>query len=175
MRFADRSEPRSPSHDRLWHLLIMLGCAFIAPLVLFGVYTGFASLTPAPRVAELMIGQDFVRRCDRQSSARIERLQALAARVAAPRRLCRVQRQAEASLAAAERGTSCSSIVTAAARHTRALRQTLAKGGVRTCREDFATGKPQVTGLFMAPSSTVLFGITVRLEIGGESRYVLGR
>src|SRR5262249_57343045 len=40
----------------------------------------------------------------------------------------------------------------------------------------FATGKPQVTGLFMAPIvNQFMFGITVPVEIGGESRYVLGR
>src|SRR5262249_49829538 len=40
----------------------------------------------------------------------------------------------------------------------------------------FATGKPQVTGLFMAPVvNQFMYGITVPVEIGGESRYVLGR
>jgi hypothetical protein len=40
----------------------------------------------------------------------------------------------------------------------------------------FATGKPQVTGVFMAPVvDQFMFGITVPIEIGGESRYVLGR
>jgi hypothetical protein len=33
-----------------------------------------------------------------------------------------------------------------------------------------------VTGLFMAPiADQFMFGITVPVEIGGESRYVLGR
>jgi PAS domain S-box-containing protein len=40
----------------------------------------------------------------------------------------------------------------------------------------FATGKPQVTVLFMAPVvDQFMFGITVPVEIDGESRYVLGR
>jgi PAS domain S-box-containing protein len=40
----------------------------------------------------------------------------------------------------------------------------------------FATGKPQVTGLFMAPVvNQFMFGVTVPVEIDGESRYVLGR
>jgi hypothetical protein len=40
----------------------------------------------------------------------------------------------------------------------------------------FETEKPQVTGLFMAPIvNQVLYGITVPVEIDGESRYVLGR
>jgi PAS domain S-box-containing protein len=40
----------------------------------------------------------------------------------------------------------------------------------------FATGKPQVTVLFMAPVvDQFMFGITVPVEIDGECRYVLGR
>jgi PAS domain S-box-containing protein len=40
----------------------------------------------------------------------------------------------------------------------------------------FATGRPQVTGLFIAPVvDQFMFGITVPVEIGDESRYVLGR
>jgi PAS domain S-box-containing protein len=46
----------------------------------------------------------------------------------------------------------------------------------RTPEMTFATGKPQVTGLFMAPVvDQFMFGITVPVEIDGESRYVLGR
>jgi PAS domain S-box-containing protein len=46
----------------------------------------------------------------------------------------------------------------------------------RTPEMTFATGKPQVTVLFMAPVvDQFMFGITVPVEIGGESRYVLGR
>jgi PAS domain S-box-containing protein len=46
----------------------------------------------------------------------------------------------------------------------------------RTPEMTFATGKPQVTVLFMAPVvDQFMFGITVPVEIDGESRYVLGR
>src|SRR5258708_40247841 len=46
----------------------------------------------------------------------------------------------------------------------------------KSIERTFVTGKPQVTNLFMAPVvDQFMFGITVPVEIGGESRYVLGR
>jgi len=38
--FADRSDARAPQAATVWQLQVMLGCAIIAPLLLFGVYTG---------------------------------------------------------------------------------------------------------------------------------------
>jgi hypothetical protein len=89
------------------------------------------------------------------------------------------QRQAEASLAFQQRGN-----IVLIDRNMQQLVNTfvpfgkpLPKAAVpRTPEMTFATGKPQVTVLFMAPVvDQFMFGITVPVEIDGESRYVLGR
>jgi PAS domain S-box-containing protein len=167
----------------LWHLLVMLGCAIIAPLLLFGVYTGI-------RITDAQLGD--VRNhlmsearilsagVDREIVGEIERLQALAASPSLRQGdLAEFQRQAEASLALQQRGN-----IVLIDRNMQQLVNTFVPFGKplpkavvpKPIERTFATGKPQVTGLFMAPVvDRFMFGITVPVEIGGESRYVLGR
>ncbi len=133
----------------LWELQVMLGCAIIAPLVLFGLYTGIRITDAQLRNVreDLAIeARTLSAGVDRVFIGEIERLQALAASPSLRQGdFAEFQRQAEASLA-------------------------------RTPEMTFATGKPQVTVLFMAPVvDQFMFGITVPVEIDGESRYVLGR
>jgi PAS domain S-box-containing protein len=167
----------------LWHLLITLGCAIIAPLLLFGVYTGVritdAQLRDVQRdmMSEARILSAGV---DRVIIGEIERLQALAASPSLRHGdLAEFQRQAEASLALQQRGN-----IVLIDRNMQQLVNTFVPFGKplpkavipRTPEATFATGQPQVTGLFMAPVvDQFMFGITVPVEIDGERRYVLGR
>jgi PAS domain S-box-containing protein len=167
----------------LWELQVMLGCAIIAPLVLFGLYTGI-------RITDVQlrdVRNDLMSRAgtlsanvDRVFIGEIERLQALAASPSLRQGdFAEFQRQAEASLALQQRGN-----IVLIDRNMQQLVNTfvpfgkpLPKAAVpRTPEMTFATGKPQVTVLFMAPVvDQFMFGITVPVEIDGESRYVLGR
>jgi hypothetical protein len=38
---AGRNDTRAPQARPLWHLLVMLGCTIVAPLLLYGAYAGF--------------------------------------------------------------------------------------------------------------------------------------
>ena len=167
----------------LWELQVMLGCAIIAPLVLFGLYTGI-------RITDAQLGEvrgelmsearTLSAGVDRVFIGEIERLQALAASPSLRQGdFAEFQRQAEASLALQQRGN-----IVLIDRNMQQLVNTfvpfgkpLPKAAVpRTPEMTFATGKPQVTVLFMAPVvDQFMFGITVPVEIDGESRYVLGR
>jgi PAS domain S-box-containing protein len=167
----------------LWHLLIVLGCAIIAPFLLFGLYTGIRITDAQLREVrdELMSEARILSTgVDRVFIGEIERLQALAASPSLRQGdFAEFQRQAEASLALQQRGN-----IVLIDRNMQQLVNTfvpfgkpLPKAAVpRTPEMTFATGKPQVTGLFMAPVvDQFMFGITVPVEIGGERRYVLGR
>jgi PAS domain S-box-containing protein len=167
----------------LWELQVMLGCAIIAPLVLFGLYTGIRITDAQLRDVreDLAIEARILSAgVDRVIIGEIERLQALAASPSLRRGdFAEFQRQAEASLAFQRRGN-----IVLIDRNMQQLVNTfvpfgepLPKAAVpRTPEMTFATGKPQVTVLFMAPVvDQFMFGITVPVEIGGESRYVLGR
>jgi hypothetical protein len=101
LRFGTMPALRTPRP--LWHLLIMLGCAIIAPLLLFGFRVGVG-------VADTQLGQ--VRKdltseagtlsanVDRQIIGEIEKLQALAASPSLRQGdFAEFQRQAEAALA----------------------------------------------------------------------------
>jgi PAS domain S-box-containing protein len=167
----------------LWHLLIMLGCAIVAPLLLFGLYTGIRITDAQLRQVrnELMSEARILSAgVDRQIIGEIERLQALAASPSLRRDdFAEFQRQAEASLALQQRGNivlidrNMQQIVNTFVPFGKPLPKAVARKPIETT---FATGKPQVTGLFMAPVVDYsMFGITVPVEIGGESRYVLGR
>src|SRR6266446_5276069 len=167
----------------LWHLLIMLGCAIIAPLVLFGLYTGIRITDAQLRevrnelVSEASILSAGV---DRQIIGEIERLQALAASPSLRQGdFAEFQRQAEASLALQQRGNivlidrNMQQLVNTFVPFGKPLPKAVAQ---KPIERTFATDQPQVTGLFMAPVvDQFMFGITVPVEIGGESRYVLGR
>jgi PAS domain S-box-containing protein len=167
----------------LWHLLVMLGCAIIAPLLLFGLYTGIRITDAQLREVrtELMSGARILSAgVDRQIIGEIERLQALAASPSLREgAFAEFQRQAEASLAFQQRGN-----IVLIDRNMQQLVNTFVPFGKplpkavvpKPVERTFATGKPQVTGLFMAPVvDYFMFGITVPVEIGGESPYVLGR
>jgi hypothetical protein len=92
----------------LWHLLIMLGNAIIAPLLLFGLYTGIRITDAQHRLVQndLMSGARILSAgVDREIIGEIERLQALAASPSLRQGdLVAFQRQAEASLALRQSG-----------------------------------------------------------------------
>jgi PAS domain S-box-containing protein len=167
----------------LWHLLIMLGCAIIAPLLLFGLYTGIRITDAQLREVrnELMSEARILSAgVDREIIGEIERLEALAASPSLRQGdFAAFQRQAEASLAFQRRGN-----IVLIDRNMQQLVNTFVPFGKplpkavvpRTPEMTFATGKPQVTVLFMAPVvDQFMYGVTVPVEIGGETRYVLGR
>jgi len=167
----------------LWQLQVMLGCAIIAPLLLFGLYTGIR-ITDAQlhdvRENLAIEARTLSAGVDRVFIGEIERLQALAASPSLRQGdFAEFQRQAEASLALQQRGN-----IVLIDRNMQQLVNTFVPFGKplpkavvpRTPEMTFATGKPQVTVLFMAPVvDQFMFGITVPVEIDGESRYVLGR
>jgi PAS domain S-box-containing protein len=167
----------------LWHLHIVLGCAIITPLLLFGLYAGLSIATAQVR----LIHNDLMSEArilsagvDREIIGEIERLQALAASPSLRQGdFAEFQRQAEASLALQQRGN-----IVLIDRNMQQLVNTFVPFGKplpravapKPVQGTFATGKPQVTGLFMAPVvNQFMYGITVPVEIGGEIRYVLGR
>jgi PAS domain S-box-containing protein len=167
----------------LWHLLIMLGCAIIAPLLLFGLYTRIRITDAQLREVrnELMSEARILSAgVDREIIGEIERLQALAASPSLRQGdFAEFQRQAEASLALQQRGN-----IVLIDRNMQQLVNTFVPFGkplpkavaAKPIERTFASGKPQVTGLFMAPVvDRFMFGITVPVEISGESRHVLGR
>jgi PAS domain S-box-containing protein len=167
----------------LWQLLIMLGCAVIAPLLLFGVYTGARIAVAQLRLVQndlMSEARILSAGVDRVIIGEIERLQALAASPSLRQGdFAEFQRQAEASLALQQRGN-----IVLIDRNMQQLVNTFVPFGKplpkavvpKPVERTFATGKPQVTGLFMAPVvDQFMFGITVPVEIGGESCYVLGR
>ncbi len=167
----------------LWQLQVMLGCAIIAPLLLFGVYTGIRITDAQLReVRNVLMSEARILSAgvDREIIGEIERLQALAASPSLRQGdFAEFQRQAEASLALLQRGN-----IVLIDRNMQQLVNTFVPFGKplpkavvpKPVERTFSTGKPQVTGLFMAPVvDQFMFGITVPVEIGGESRYVLGR
>src|SRR5712672_319585 len=166
----------------LWHLLIMLGCAIIAPLLLFGVYTGVRVTDAQLRGIqnELMSeAHTLSADVDREITGEIKRLQALAASPSLRQGdFAEFQRQAEASLALRQSGN-----IVLIDRNMRQLINTRAPFGKplpkaavpEDVERTIATGKPQVTGLFVAPFvNQLVFGIILPVKIDGESRYVLG-
>jgi PAS domain S-box-containing protein len=167
----------------LWHLLIVLGCAVIAPLLLFGLYTGIRVTDAQLREVrnELMSEARILSAgVDREIIGEIERLQGLAASPSLRHGdFAEFQRQAEASLALQQRGNivlidrNMQQLVNTFVPFGKALPKAVVP---KLVERTFVTGKPQVTGLFMAPIvDQFMFGIIVPVEIGGESRYVLGR
>jgi PAS domain S-box-containing protein len=165
-----------------WHLLVMLGWAIIAPLLLFGVYTGFSigdaqfdELRNELRSeARTLSGE-----VDREIIGEIGRLEALAASPSLRQGdFAAFQRQAEASLAL-DRGTimlldrSMRELVDTALPFGTPLKEAALQ---EPAQKAFATGKPQVTGLFVGSViHQFMFGIVVPVPIDGESRYALVR
>jgi PAS domain S-box-containing protein len=167
----------------LWHLQIMLGCAIIAPLLLFGVYTGIRITDAQLRDVQnnlMSEARTLSAGVDRQIIGEVERLQALAASPSLRQGdFAEFQHQAEASLALLQIGN-----IVLINRNMQQLVNTFVPFGKplpkavvpKPIERAFATGKPQVTGLFMAPVvDQFMFGILVPVQIDGENRYVLGR
>jgi PAS domain S-box-containing protein len=167
----------------LWHLLVMLGCAIIAPLLLFGLSVGI-SIADAQldEVRDDLISEARILSAavDREIIGEIERLQALAASPSLRQGdFAAFQRQAEASLAMRQSGN-----IMLIDRNMQQLVNTwvpfgtpLQKAAVpEPAERALATGKPQVTSLFMAPmTKQLVFGIVVPVQIDGENRYALVR
>jgi PAS domain S-box-containing protein len=167
----------------LWHLLVMLGCAIVAPLLLFGAYAGF-------RIADAQfdqVGRDLTiearalsANVDREIIGEIERLQALAASPSLRYGdFAEFQRQAEASLILRQSGNimlidrNMQQIVNTWVAFGRPLPETAVPEAVQRA---LATGKPQITGLFTASVlKQLVFAIIVPVEIDGENRYTLAR
>ncbi len=167
----------------LWQLLVMLGSAVVAPLLLFGAYAGF-------RIAEAQLRQvredltieagALSANVDREIIGEIERLQALAASPSLRRGdFAEFQRQAEASLALRQSGN-----IALVDREMQQLVNTWVPFGkplpkVRVPEPTGAaltTGKLQVTGLFIDPAvEQFVYAIIVPVQLDGENRYVLVR
>jgi two-component sensor histidine kinase len=167
----------------LWHLLVTLGGAIIAPLLLFGAYAGI-------RIADAQLNevrQDLMSEArtlsadvDREIIGEIETLQALAASPSLRQGdFAEFQRQAEAALALRQSGD-----IMLIDRNMQQLVNTWVSFGTRLPKADvpepveraLATGKPQITGLFMgAVTKQLMFGIILPVQIDGENRYALVR
>ena len=167
----------------LRHLLIMLGCAIVAPLLLFGTYAGF-------RVADAQLrdvrenlkieARTLSANVDNEIIGEIERLQALAASPSL--RLgdfADFQHQAEASLAMRRSGN-----IVLIDRNMQQLVNTAVPFGKplpgsavpKLAEKVLATGQPQVSDLFISPvTAQLLVTIIVPVEVEGERRYALAR
>jgi hypothetical protein len=167
----------------LWHLHIVLGCAIITPLLLFGAYAGLSIAAAQVRqVRENLTieASTLSANVDREIIGEIERLQALAASLSLRQGdFAEFQRQAEASLGFPQSGNivlidpSMRQLVNTRAPFGHSLPNTVVPEPIA---KSLATGKPQVTDLFMVPFvDQLLIGIIVPVQIDGESRYVVGR
>jgi PAS domain S-box-containing protein len=165
----------------LWHLQIMFGCAIIAPLLLFGVYTGVRITDAQLREVRNELAtraRTLSANVDREIAGEIKRLRALAASSSLLHGdFAEFQRQAEASLASRDSG-----IILLVDRDMRQLVNTWVPFGTPLGREvvpesverALATGKPQITGLFTGPLTKKLtFAIIVPAQIDGEGRYAV--
>jgi PAS domain S-box-containing protein len=166
-----------------WHLLILLGCAVIAPLLLFGVYAGFSvgdAQFDEARKELRNEARTLSAEVDHEIIGEIGRLQALAAAPSLRQGdFAAFQRQAEAALASEDQSGSIILID----REMRQLVNTWATSRApveesalqEPAQKALATGRPQVTGLFLGPLKQFMFGIIVPVPIDGESRYALVR
>jgi PAS domain S-box-containing protein len=167
----------------LWHRLVFLGSAIVAPLLLFGAYAGFRLADAQFRNVreELAIAaRTLSANVDREIIGEMERLQALAASPSLRHGdFAEFQRQAEASLAMRQSGNivlidrNMQQLVNTAVPFGTPLPKTAVPDPVERA---IATGTPQITGLFVGRTTKrVLFGIVVPVEIEGERRYALFR
>jgi len=175
--------PKLHKSRALRELQVMLGCAIVAPLLLFGAYTG-ARLADAQlrhvRNDLTSEARTLSAEVDREVVGEIERLQALAASPSLRQGdFVAFQRQAEASLALRQSGN-----IMLIARDMQQLVNTsvpfgtsLKKAAVpEAAQRALVTGEPQITSLFMGPVvKQLLFGIIVPVPIDGENRYALVR
>jgi PAS domain S-box-containing protein len=175
--------PAFSTPQPLWRLLIALGSAITAPLLLFGAYAG-------TRLAEAQLNQvrndltDDARtlseEIDRELIGEIGELQALAVSPSLRHGdFAAFQRQAEASLAYRQGGN-----IMLVDRNMQQHVNTwvpygtpLEKAAVpEAVGKALATGMPQISSLFAAPEAgQLVVGISVPVQIGGENRYALVR
>src|SRR5215470_4576521 len=167
----------------LWQLQVMLGCAIVAPLLLFGAYAGFRIAGAQLRDARENLtieARTLSANIDREIIGEIERLQALAASPSLRQGdFVEFQHQAEASLALRRRGN-----IVLIDRNMQHLVNTAVPFGKplpgspvpKLVARVLATGQPQVSDLFMAPiAKRLLVTVIVSVEIDSERRYALGR
>jgi PAS domain S-box-containing protein len=183
----------------LWHLLVLLGCAIVAPLLLFGAYAGYRTGEAQLRdVREnLMIeARTLSASVDREIIGEMERLQALATSPSLSQGdFAEFRRQAEASLGlghslpqprpkdtvVADPKEGAILLIDRDMQQLVNTRQPigtpLPKTGTPNCTaRALATGEPQVTGLFIAASiKQFVVNIIVPVKIDGENRYALSR
>src|SRR5262252_9849591 len=167
----------------LRQLLVMLGCAIVAPLLLFGTYAGFRiahaqlrdvreNLTVEARTLSANVDSEII--------GEIERLQALASSPSLRQGdFADFKHQAEASLTLRRRGN-----IVLIDRNMHLLVHTAVPFGKplpgsavpKLAERVLATGQPQVSDLFMSPvTKKLLITIMVPVEIEGERRYALAR
>jgi PAS domain S-box-containing protein len=167
----------------LWQLLIVLGCAIIAPLLLFGVYTGLrATDAQLNQVRNDLTGDAHTLSSDvdRQIIGEIESLQALAGSPSLREGdFAAFQRQAEAWLSFRQ-----GSNIMLVDRNMQQVVNTwvpfgtpLEKAAVpEPLERALITGKPQIASLFIVPvTQQLVLGIIVPVQIDGENRYALVR
>jgi PAS domain S-box-containing protein len=180
-RIGTMPAPRKPRP--LWQLLVLLGSAIVAPLLLFGAYAGFRTADAQLRqVRENLVieARTLSASVDREIKGEIERLQALAASLSLREgNFAEFQRQAEVALGLPQSGN-----IVLIDRNMRQLVNTHVPFGEPLPKavipipiaKALATDKPQVTDLFMVPIvNQLLIGIIVPVEINGETRYIVGR
>ncbi len=169
----------------LRHLLIALGCAIVAPLVLFGAYAG-ARLANAQldQIREDLMSEARILSADvdREIVGEVETLLGLAGSPSLRQGdLAEFQRQAEAALTLRQSGN-----IVLVDRNMHQLVNTAVTFGTslpkkavpesKSVERALATGKPQVTGLFTAPvTEQPLYSIILPVVIDGENRYALVR
>jgi PAS domain S-box-containing protein len=167
----------------LWQLQVMLGCAIIAPLLLFGVYTGANIAAAQLRLVQndlMSEARILSAGVDREIIGEIEKLQALAASPSLRQGdFAEFQRQAEASLVLRQSGNimlidrDMQQLVNTWMPFGQHLPKTAAPESVQRA---LATGKPQITGLFMSSIlKQLVFAIVVPAQIDDQNRYALAR
>jgi PAS domain S-box-containing protein len=167
----------------LWHLLVILGCAIVAPLLLFGAYAGFRIADAQLRDVQEDLSieaRTLSENVDSEIIGEIERLQALATSPSLRQGdFADFQHQAEASLALRRSGN-----IVLIDRNMQQLVHTAVPFGKplpgsavpKLVERVLATGQPQVSDLFMSPvTKQLLVTIIVPVEIEGERRYALAR
>jgi PAS domain S-box-containing protein len=175
--------PKPPEPRPLWHLLTVLGCAIITPILLFGAYAELSIAGALVRHTQddlMSEARTLSAEIDREVAGEIERLLALATSPSLGQGdFAEFQRQAEASLALRQSGN-----IILVDRNMRQFVNTwvpfgapLPKlGAPGPIERALATGEPQVTDLLMrSVTKQLMFSIIVPVPVYGESRYALIR
>jgi PAS domain S-box-containing protein len=167
----------------LWQLLVMLGCAIVAPLLLFGAYAGYGVGEAQLRdvLGDLTIeARTLSANVDREVIGEIERMQALGTSPSLRQGdFADFQHQAQASLAMRRSGNivlidrNMQQLINTATPFGKPLPKTAVP---EVAEKALATGQPQVSDLFWAPvTKRLLVTIIVPVEIEGQRRYALAR